>query len=170
MSQDESQKETPEQRKKRMISLYIVHFCMATFALGYSIVLTGVLPYLRRLTNLSEGRLIELFGWVVAINPIGQMIFSPPLGWLTSRIGSIRLTCIITCLMYVTGNIIYSCLSLVSDGENGWYRAGVMLFGRLLVGIGTANQVILWKIFQNENYLTVSGSYPSIHSWSYLQS
>ena len=134
------QLERPEERKKRLISLYIVHTCMLIFSLGYSIVLTGVLPYLRRLTSLNNKELMELFGWMVAINPIGQMLFSPPLGWLTSRIGSIRITCIITCLLYVIGNIIYACLSLVPDDHEGWYRAGVMLFGRLLVGIGTANQ------------------------------
>lgn len=134
------QLETPEEKKKRVMSLYIVHTCMLIFSLGYSIVLTGVLPYLRRLTSLDNKELMELFGWMVAINPIGQMLFSLPLGWLTSRMGSIRMTCIITCLLYVVGNIIYACLSLLPDEHEGWYRAGVMLFGRLLVGIGTANQ------------------------------
>jgi len=132
--------ENPVERRRRMISLYIVHFCMMVFSLGYSIVLTGVLPYLRRLTSLEEGPLLELFGWMVAINPIGQFLFSPFVGWLSSKIGSIRITCIVTCLLYILGNVIYSCLSLIPDTQNGWYRAGVMLFGRLLVGIGTSNQ------------------------------
>ena len=66
------------------------------------------------------------------------LIISP--GWLTSKIGSIRGICIVTCLLFILGNVIYSCLSLLPDSENGWYRAGLMLFGRLLVGIGTANQ------------------------------
>ena len=57
---------------------------MMIFSFGYSIVLTGVLPYLRRLTNMGEDRLIEVFGWMVAINPIGQMIFSPVLGLTVS--------------------------------------------------------------------------------------
>ena len=42
--------------------------------------------------------------------------------------------------MFIAGNLIYSCLSLLPDTEKGWYRAAAMLFGRLLVGIGTANQ------------------------------
>ena len=37
--------ETAAERKQRMVSLYIVHCCMMVFSLGYSIVLTGVLPY-----------------------------------------------------------------------------------------------------------------------------
>jgi len=149
------------ERRRRMISLYIVHFCMMVFSLGYSIVLTGVLPYLRRLTNFDEGVLLELFGWMVAINPIGQFLFSPLLGWLSSKIGSIRITCIVTCLLYIIGNIIYSCLSLIPDSSNGWYRAGVMLFGRLLVGIGTSNQApirayISAATFNHERNLHIS--------------
>ena len=72
--------EEPFARRERIRSLYMVHFCMMTFSFGYSVVLTGVLPYLRRLTSMDEDHLIELFGWMVAINPIGQMIFSPILG------------------------------------------------------------------------------------------
>jgi len=152
------------ERKSRMLSLYIVHFCMMIFSLGYSIVLTGVLPYLRRLTSFDQNTLLELFGWMVAINPIGQMLFSPLLGWLTTRLGSIRITCIITCLLYIVGNIIYSCLSLFPhdrDDDKGWLRAGFMLFGRLLVGIGTANQApirayIAGATFNHERNLHIS--------------
>ena len=72
--------EEASSRRERIRSLYMVHTCMLIFSFGYSVVLTGVLPYLRRLTSMDEDSLIELFGWMVAINPIGQMIFSPPLG------------------------------------------------------------------------------------------
>ena len=72
--------EDAAERRGRFRSLYVVHICMMIFSCGYSIVLTGVLPYLRRLTDMKEDHLIVLFGWMVAINPIGQMIFSPPLG------------------------------------------------------------------------------------------
>ena len=72
--------EDARHRKGRIRSLYTVHACMMIFSFGYSIVLTGVLPYLRRLTSMGEDNLLELFGWMVAINPIGQMIFSPVLG------------------------------------------------------------------------------------------
>ena len=78
-------------RKGRIRSLYTVHACMMIFSFGYSIVLTGVLPYLRRLTNMGEESLIELFGWMVAINPIGQMIFSPVLGLTDTRFSSVHL-------------------------------------------------------------------------------
>jgi len=134
------QLETPTQKRSRMISLYIVHCAMLVFTLGFSIILTGILPYLKRLTNLDDAHLLDLFGWMVAINPIGQMVFSPIYGWITNKTGSIRLVCLISCVIYIIGNVIYSCLSLLPDTNDGWYRAGFMLLGRLLVGISTANQ------------------------------
>ena len=35
----------------------------------------------------------------------GQMVFSPGLGWLTARTGSIRLVCLTTCVLYILGKI-----------------------------------------------------------------
>ena len=46
--------ESPSERRSRLRSIYIVHGAMLVFALGYSIILTGVLPYLKRLTSLSD--------------------------------------------------------------------------------------------------------------------
>ena len=66
-------------------------------------VVAGILPYLRRLTTLDEASLLKLFGWMVAINPIGQMIFSPIFGWITNKIGSIRIVCLVTCVIYIIG-------------------------------------------------------------------
>ncbi len=45
---DEAALETPAQRKARIRSLYIVHFGMFIFMLGYSIILTGVYPYMEQ--------------------------------------------------------------------------------------------------------------------------
>ena len=33
----------------------------------------GILPYMKRLTALPEEKLLSLFGWMVAINPLGQV-------------------------------------------------------------------------------------------------
>ena len=46
--------ESSSERRSRLRSIYIVHGAMLVFALGYSIILTGVLPYLKRLTSLSD--------------------------------------------------------------------------------------------------------------------
>ena len=41
--------------------------------LYYNAVILGILPYLRRLTGLPDDNLLNLMGWMVAINPIGQV-------------------------------------------------------------------------------------------------
>ena len=39
--------ETPKEKRQRMISLYIVHTSMFVFALGNSVIMMGVWPYLQ---------------------------------------------------------------------------------------------------------------------------
>ena len=36
--------------------------------------------------KLDEGPLITMYGWVVAVNPLGQMLFSPLLGFISDRV------------------------------------------------------------------------------------
>jgi ceroid-lipofuscinosis MFS transporter 7 len=43
--------EDPADRKSRMRSIYIIHFAMLIFSLGFSIILTGVYPYLKQVSN-----------------------------------------------------------------------------------------------------------------------
>jgi len=133
------QLETPDERKARVRSLYIVHASALVFSLGFSIVLTGILPYLRHLTGMKDEELLEIFGWMVAINPVGQMIFSPILGWLSNKLGSIRLVMYCTCCAYIVGNLLYSCLSLLPAENEGKSRWLCMLAARLMVGISSAN-------------------------------
>jgi len=133
------QLETPAERKTRIRSLYIVHASALVFSLGFSIVLTGILPYLRHLTGMKDDELLQIFGWMVAINPVGQMIFSPILGWLSNKLGSIRLVMYCTCCVYIAGNLIYSCLSLLPEENEGKSRWICMLVARCMIGISSAN-------------------------------
>ncbi len=43
--------ESKEDRRSRMRSLYIVHSGMFIFMLGYSIIITGVFPYMKQVRN-----------------------------------------------------------------------------------------------------------------------
>ena len=43
---DPAARENPTRRKSRILSIYIVHIGMFIFSLGFSIVLTGVYPYM----------------------------------------------------------------------------------------------------------------------------
>jgi hypothetical protein len=43
--------ETPQEKKERMISIRIIYFTMFLMSLGFSIILTGVWPYLDKVSN-----------------------------------------------------------------------------------------------------------------------
>ncbi|KAJ8979452.1 hypothetical protein NQ317_006766 [Molorchus minor] len=66
--------ETPQQYKERWRSIYIIYFTMFLISLGFSIIVTGVWPYLDKLDP-TAGK--EFMGFIVAANPFAQMIFSP---------------------------------------------------------------------------------------------
>lgn len=42
--------ETPQERRERWRSIYVIYFTMFQMSLGFSIVLTGVWPYLDKVT------------------------------------------------------------------------------------------------------------------------
>ena len=48
-----AEEETPEQRRSRMISLWLIHTQMFIYALSFSIVLTGVFPYLLQVNTVN---------------------------------------------------------------------------------------------------------------------
>jgi hypothetical protein len=45
--------ETPQERRARWISIRIIYFTMFLMSLGFSIILTGVWPYLDKVSNIS---------------------------------------------------------------------------------------------------------------------
>lgn len=46
--------ETPEERKMRQLSLKIIYFTMFLMTLGFSIILTGIWPYLDKVQKQSR--------------------------------------------------------------------------------------------------------------------
>jgi ceroid-lipofuscinosis MFS transporter 7 len=45
--------ETPQEKRERWISIRIIYFTMFLMSLGFSIILTGVWPYLDKVSNIS---------------------------------------------------------------------------------------------------------------------
>ncbi|CAF2740137.1 MSFD8 [Lepeophtheirus salmonis] len=111
--------ENPEQRKRRLRSIYVVHTSMFVFSLGFSINLTGVFPYMKQLlTNNSSEDILNRYGWVVAMNPLGQMIASPLLGYIFNKTNDLRSISMAMAVVYILGNSLYSILSLFPEGES----------------------------------------------------
>ncbi|XP_042882470.1 major facilitator superfamily domain-containing protein 8-like [Penaeus japonicus] len=127
--------ETAAERRARRHSHWIVYITTFVMSIGFSIVLTGVWPYLQQLdTGVSK----EFLGWVIAANPLGQMITSPLLGLWGNKSGSNRGAFLATVLLFIIGNILYSILNLFGSAAKG-----VMIFSRFLVGVSSANIAII---------------------------
>ena len=56
---------------------------------------------------------LEQYGFVVAADALGQLIFSPIFGLIADRLDSIRLVSLICCLTFCLGNTLYANVALV---------------------------------------------------------
>ncbi|KAL7732400.1 hypothetical protein ACLKA6_004375 [Drosophila palustris] len=115
----------------RWRSVRIIYFTMFLMALGFSIILTGIWPFLSELDP-SAGK--EFMGLIVAANPLGQMIFSPIFGWWGNKLGTIRLPLLISLGLFTIASGLYSSLELCQDNVKYW-----MLASRFLIGVSSAN-------------------------------
>lgn len=119
---------------------------MFLMSLGFSIILTGVWPYLDKVNNFLNSQTIsynssfqldptagkEFMGYIVAANPFAQMLFSPLMGWWSNKLGTIRIPMMVSLLLFAVASGIYSSLELFSDYRKHW-----MLWTRFIVGISS---------------------------------
>jgi len=131
-----SQLETPEETRARRRSHYIIYAVMFVQAVGFSVVLSGVWPYLHEL-NGEIGK--EKLGYPVAANPLGQMLASPFLGLWANKAGSIRMPMFVFLLIFIVGNVFYSFLYAFQDTASALY---MMVLARFIVGVSSANVTI----------------------------
>jgi hypothetical protein len=59
------------------------------------------------------------------------MLFSPILGWIAAKTGSVQMIGIVTSVAYIGGNVIYATLSAFPEGD---IRFCMMLLSRFIVG------------------------------------
>ena len=59
------------------------------------------------------------------------MLFSPILGWISAKTGSVRIIGIATSVAYIAGNVLYATLSAFPEGD---IRFWLMLTSRFVVG------------------------------------
>ncbi|KAK7871617.1 hypothetical protein R5R35_001804 [Gryllus longicercus] len=128
---EESGLETIRERRERWVSIYVIYFTMFLMSLGFSSILTGVWPYLDKL---DPGAGKEFMGYVVGANPLGQMLFSPLVGWWGNYLGSIRIPSLFSLALFTLASGIYSTLELFPSHHKYW-----MLGARFLVGVSSAN-------------------------------
>ncbi|XP_069951406.1 major facilitator superfamily domain-containing protein 8 isoform X1 [Cherax quadricarinatus] len=126
--------ETASQRRDRHRSHLVVYCIMFVMAIGMSSIL-GMWPYLHE--ELVPSTTKKSLGWVVAVNPLGQMLAAPALGLWANKTGSIRAVSITSVVMFMVGNIMYALLAVFKNtGEMGPYYA--MMVSRFILGVSSA--------------------------------
>ncbi|XP_066999586.2 major facilitator superfamily domain-containing protein 8 [Anabrus simplex] len=128
---EENALETAQEHKERWVSIRVIYFTMFLMSLGFSIILTGVWPYLDKLDP-AAGK--EFMGYIVGANPLGQMLFSPLVGWWSNRLGSVRIPLLFSLAMFTFASGVYSALEIFTGYRKYW-----MLGARFLVGVSSAN-------------------------------
>ncbi|XP_017043162.1 major facilitator superfamily domain-containing protein 8 [Drosophila ficusphila] len=123
--------ETLAEYKQRWRSVRIIYFTMFLMSLGFSIVLSGVWPFLKKLDP-DAG--LEFLGFIVAANPLGQTIFSPVFGWWGNKLGKIRVPLLVSLALFTVASGMYSSLFLRPSNVKYW-----MLASRFLIGVSSAN-------------------------------
>uniref|UniRef100_A0A1A9W744 Major facilitator superfamily (MFS) profile domain-containing protein n=1 Tax=Glossina brevipalpis TaxID=37001 RepID=A0A1A9W744_9MUSC len=126
--------ETLDEYRLRWRSVRIIYFTMFLMSLGFSIILTGIWPFLNKLDPAANK---EFMGLIVAANPLGQMIFSPLFGWWSNKLGTIRLPLLSSLALFTLASAMYSSLELKPHDVKYW-----MLTSRFLVGVSSANVAV----------------------------
>lgn len=127
--------ETPAEKRARHHSHYVVYVTTFVMSIGFSIVLTGVWPYLQQLDPTVSK---EFLGWVIAANPLGQMLASPLLGLWGNKVGSNRGAFLTTVAIFTIGNGLYAILRVFGSSARA-----VMIISRFFVGVSSANIAII---------------------------
>ena len=89
---------------------------------------------------MTEDTLLFRYGFIIAANPLGQMIFSPILGWIATKTGSVQMIGIVTSIAYIGGNVIYATLSAFPAGD---IRFWMMLLSRFIVGASSGKEKLI---------------------------
>jgi len=71
-------------------------------------------------------------GYVVAANPLGQMLFSPLVGWWGNKRGSVRLPLLVTLALFVLASTVYSILEIIPGDKKNY-----MVIARFFVGVSS---------------------------------
>lgn len=74
----------------------------------------------------------EFMGYIVAANPLAQMLFSPLVGWWGNRRGSVRLPLIISLIIFTGASAMYSMLEVLPSYRKYW-----MLLSRFFIGVSS---------------------------------
>ncbi|XP_051522433.1 major facilitator superfamily domain-containing protein 8 isoform X3 [Myxocyprinus asiaticus] len=120
--------------RSRWRSIRVMYFTMFLSSIGFTIVITSIWPYLKKIDNSADS---SFLGWVVAAYSLGQMVASPLFGlWSNHRPQREPLVCSI--FINISANIYYTYVYLSPS-----HKKIHMLLARTFVGIGAGNVAVV---------------------------
>lgn len=131
---DGANSESQDENRSRWRSIRVMYFTMFLSSVGFTIVITSLWPYLKRVDASADA---SFLGWVVAAYSLGQMTASPLFGlWSNHRPRREPLVCSI--FINLSANIYYAYVYLPKT-ENKYH----MLMARVFVGFGAGNVAVV---------------------------
>ena len=89
----------------------------------------------------------EWLGGIVAANPLGQLIFSPLIGWWCNRVNSIGIPSLFCLVLFILSNAWYAVLPL--HRINAKYY---MFAARFLIGVSSGRYLLTYLIHSNHPF------------------
>ncbi|KAK4005975.1 hypothetical protein OUZ56_011106 [Daphnia magna] len=129
--------EPAAERRRRYFSLAIITLTAFTFNLSFSIILTSAKPYLDQMDPEAG---TQFLGFFISAQPLAQLFFSPLLGFLGNKFGSIRILSILSTLVLATGFVLYACVSAL-PGPRRWY----LFAARFLIGAAAGSTTLCFS-------------------------
>lgn len=82
----------------------------------------------------------QFLGLFISAQPLAQLFFSPLLGFLGNKFGSIRILSILSTLVLATGFVLYACVSAL-PGPRRWY----LFAARFLIGAAAGSTTLCFS-------------------------
>lgn len=85
----------------------------------------------------------EFMGYIVGANPLGQMLFSPLVGYWGNKMGSIRIPLLCSLALFTMSSAVYSSLEIFPSVNIKYW----MLGARFFVGVSSGKKSKIMTIY-----------------------
>ncbi|XP_035681931.1 major facilitator superfamily domain-containing protein 8-like isoform X1 [Branchiostoma floridae] len=127
--------EDDKDNRRRWWSIRIMYLTMFLSSMGFSIVVSSVWPFLRKVDHSADE---SFLGWVVAAYSLGQLVASPVFGGWANLRDRTKEPLLVSIVINVAANTMYSYTHAFPQP-----RGVYMLVARALVGFGAGNVAVV---------------------------
>ena len=102
-------------------------------------------PNISQMEDGNEEGLHTFLGWVVAAQPLAQFVFSPLMGYLGNRFGTIRYLSMFTMALLAVGFVFYACIHAFPPPRKYYIVAARLIVGAAAGESLTSSQSSDWR-------------------------